>query len=348
VAEVAAGSAPIEGQTWATAHFNPTGADPAAVYLVGDDSGALAALREAVADTDSAEAHSPWVPHLTVQYGGDPAQLAELGPVRFDRLRLALGETTTDFELAPAAPEPPVEEDPIVTDDDDALIASAAPERPPAEWFEDPGLSRATPLTVTADGRVFGHLATWGTCHTGYGGACVTPPREKDLGYYTTGEVLCAGGERVPVGHITLGTGHADPHAAAMSAARHYDDTGSCVADVAAGNDRHGIWLAGSLRSGVTPEQVHVLRASALSGDWRRIGGNLRLVAALAVNVPGFPIPRTRAMVASGVQNSLVAAAVVDRDVAGNSYVAELIARDIGRTHADRAALVAAAIREAD
>jgi hypothetical protein len=48
-----------------------------------------------------------------------------------------------------------------------------------------------------------------------------------------------------------------------------------------------------------------------LSGDWRRIGGNLELVAALAVNVPGFPVPRPRGLVASGSMQSLVAAGML-------------------------------------
>jgi hypothetical protein len=37
---------------------------------------------------------------------------------------------------------------------------------------------------------------------------------------------------------------------------------------------------------------VRVMRATPLSGDWRRIGGNLEMVAALHVNTAGFPIPR--------------------------------------------------------
>jgi hypothetical protein len=54
---------------------------------------------------------------------------------------------------------------------------------------------------------------------------------------------------------------------------------------------------------------VHELRASGkVSGDWRRIGGQLRLVGLLAVNVPGFPIPRPQARVASGAPLALLAA----------------------------------------
>jgi hypothetical protein len=57
---------------------------------------------------------------------------------------------------------------------------------------------------------------------------------------------------------------------------------------------------------------VRALRASPISGDWRKVDGNLELVAALAVNVPGFPvIPRPQGMVASGGLTSLVATGIV-------------------------------------
>src|SRR5690606_20925265 len=52
------------------------------------------------------------------------------------------------------------------------------------------------------------------------------------------------------------------------------------------------------------------LEVAALSGDWRRFepGGPLRLVAALGVNVPGFPIPDVAAVTAGGECTALVAA----------------------------------------
>jgi hypothetical protein len=80
---------------------------------------------------------------------------------------------------------------------------------------------------------------------------------------------------------------------------------------VAVGEDAHGIWVAGALRPDVTADKVRALRASPLSGDWRRIGNNLELVAALAVNTPGFPIPRPSGLVASGHVQSLVASGMV-------------------------------------
>jgi hypothetical protein len=45
-----------------------------------------------------------------------------------------------------------------------------------AAWFRNPHLDGPTPLTVTDDGRVYGHLALWGTCHTGFDGVCIEPP----------------------------------------------------------------------------------------------------------------------------------------------------------------------------
>jgi hypothetical protein len=96
----------------------------------------------------------------------------------------------------------------------------------------------------------------------------------------------------VPVGKITMATGHASLQLAARPALAHYDDTGAAVADVRAVDGRHGIWVSGAIRPDADAAQVRALRASPISGDWRKIDGQLRMVAALAVNVPGFPVPR--------------------------------------------------------
>ncbi|MGW2213253.1 hypothetical protein ACWCV3_28630, partial [Streptomyces sp. NPDC001781] len=61
-----------------------------------------------------------------------------------------------------------------------ARVASVeAPVRPPVDWFKNPGLSVPTGITVTPEGRVYGHAALWGTCHIGQAGVCVTPPQEE-------------------------------------------------------------------------------------------------------------------------------------------------------------------------
>ncbi|MEV0822518.1 phage minor head protein [Nonomuraea rubra] len=195
---------------------------------------------------------------------------------------------------------------------DVALAASAAAVRVYDRGdFADPYLTELTPLQVTDDGRVFGHLAGWGTCHTGFPGQCVTAPHSRtDYALFHVGAVQTSDGP-LGVGKITLGTGHADPKYGVRAAAEHYDHTGTAVAVVRAGEDEFGVWVAGRLLDDVTPQQVETLMRSPLSGDWRRVDGNLELVGALAVNVPGFPVPRTVAASGElGEQVSLVAAGV--------------------------------------
>jgi hypothetical protein len=196
-----------------------------------------------------------------------------------------------------------------------ALVAGGFPLDPPAAWFSDPQFNRPTPLTITEDGRVFGHLAIWGTCHTAYSGQCVEPPHSNSgYAYFRTGAILTAEGSEIPVGQITLDTMHAGRSLSPADTLAHYEHTGRGAADVAAGEDIYGIWIAGALRPGVTPAKVRTLRASPISGDWRKIGGNLELMAALSVNVQGFPVPRPQGLVASGGMFSLVAAGMLAPD----------------------------------
>lgn len=201
-------------------------------------------------------------------------------------------------------------------DDDDfsapTLVAAAFPVAPPAAWFEDPGFTEPTPLRITEDGRIYGHLAIWGTCHTAYSGQCVEPPHSpSSYAYFRRGSVLTAEGTEVATGAITLDTLHAGQGLSAARTMAHYEHTGRGAADVAAGEDSFGIWVAGSVRPGLSDKQLRALRASPLSGDWRRISGSLELVAALSVNVPGFPIPRPQGLVASGSMQSLVASGML-------------------------------------
>lgn len=197
----------------------------------------------------------------------------------------------------------------------DSLTAAAIPTAPPEAWFKDPALPGPTALVVEDDGRVYGHIAAWGTCHIGQIGKCVEPPTSpSNYAYFRTGALRTAEGTTVAVGHLTMGTGHAGPRDSANAAAEHYDNTGTVFADVAAGEDAYGIWVAGSLRPGISAEQVRVARSAPISGDWRTIRGSLELVGALAVNVPGFPVPRPQGLLASGEVRSLQASGVVAHD----------------------------------
>lgn len=197
----------------------------------------------------------------------------------------------------------------------DALIAAAIPTAPPEAWFKDPGLTGPTALVIEDDGRVYGHIAAWGTCHIGQIGKCVEPPTSpSNYAYFRTGALQTAEGTSVAVGHLTMDTGHAGPRDSATQAAAHYDNTGYVFADVAAGEDAYGIWVAGSLRPGIPAERVRIARSAPISGDWRTIRGSLELVGALAVNVPGFPVPRPKGLLASGEVKSLQASGVVAHD----------------------------------
>ncbi len=251
---------------------------------------------------------------------------------------------------------------PIVTEVDgivftgDTLTAAAAglvPVDPPAEWFGNPELAELTPLTVTDDGQVYGHAAAWDTCHLGFPDVCTTAPHSRTANsYFHLGEIVCDGGERFIVGKITMGTGHADRGLSASEAAAHYDNTGTVVADVYSGEDEHGIWVAGALRPNVDAERARELRAATLSGDWRNVNGHLELVALLAVNVPGFPIPRVRALVASGEDGSfveaLVAAGIHNGPVEDGKFVsATALAKIQALAEHDRFAELAARARDA-
>lgn len=191
-----------------------------------------------------------------------------------------------------------------------AIVASSFPVKPPDEWFDMAEPSEPTPLTVTADGQVYGHIAAWNSRHIGLPGDTRPPRSRSSYGYFHTGVVATASGKDVPVGQLTLAGGHASLQADAAAAVKHYDDTASAVADVHARDGQHGIWVAGAMRPSVSEEQVRVLRASAPSGDWRPINGHLELVACCQVNVPGFPLARAR--VAGGAPLALVAAGASD------------------------------------
>lgn len=239
---------------------------------------------------------------------------------------------------------------------DDVLTAAGVGmiEGPPAEWFCATEPDELTALhvsdEVTASGwrRIYGHGAEWGTCHMSFGDGCTKPPREPhgEHVYYRLGEVVTASGERIATGNITLGTGHASTRGlTAQQATEHYDNTGTIVAQVASVEGRHGIWLCGAIPPWVTDERVGQLQASGkVSGDWRRIGGALRLVAMLAVNVPGFPVPRMKTFVSLGRQQSMIAAGIVDivaqTRATQRASMLNHIARSIGRTPETRMAAI--------
>lgn len=195
-----------------------------------------------------------------------------------------------------------------------AIVAAIGDEfKPPREFFNDPGFTEGQRwASVTADGRVSGHVALWGECHVGYPGRCITPEAISQGGFdYANGigHVVTAAGEEVGTSPLAVKGGHAPLEWDWKRAKAHYDDPSTVVADVVYGSDEHGIWFSGALRPSATPEMVYALRASGVSGDWREIDGQTRLLASCCVNNGGFPKMKARvnkkedrvlAMVAAG------------------------------------------------
>jgi hypothetical protein len=257
----------------------------------------------------------------------DPETLEEIDPEALDLFDMLGGTYVNAFggKIAGATlvPHPAIEQASMrIVADKQAVVASAfgmrikrtvltasaagkTPLLPPREWFQMPEADRPTPLTVTDTGQVYGHLALWGQCHAGFA-FCETPPRSRsEYAYFHLGEIGTAEGTTIPVGRLTVGesgkisSGHAAIVLGTQGAIKHYDDAGCVAAFVRAKDGKHGIWLSGAIRSDVPAERIRDLRANPPSGDWRWERGGLELVAVLSVPVPGFPIPRAEARVAS-------------------------------------------------
>ena len=209
-----------------------------------------------------------------------------------------------------------------------SLIAAGHPGAPvfDAEAFANPNLTEVTGIHATRDGRVVGHIATWNECHVGVRDRCVMAPRSK-TGYalFHVSEVDTTDGP-MAVGRLTVGAGHADPRAGVVPAQEHYDNAASCWALGRVYEDDHGIAFAGVVHPEATQRQIIDGTSAPLSGDWRRHGGNLELVAALTVNTPGYPVVRGAAD-KRGRDLSLVAAGVVPIDSdPGDTPIAEIVA----------------------
>jgi hypothetical protein len=199
-------------------------------------------------------------------------------------------------------------------------VETIAPVLPPREWFdrvEVPDPARHVYLgrrpNGVPTGQVWGYVAQWDVPHAGILNREVYAPRLGPDGYRTftsQGSTMTAEGEEVPTGVLSFGGGHDnDMSHGVVPALAHYDSTSTAYADVIVGEDDFGVWFAGAMRPHLTRQQIEEFGRHPISGDWRANPGdaNVRLVAALSVNTPGFPIRGRSHITASGVR-SLVAA----------------------------------------
>ncbi len=190
--------------------------------------------------------------------------------------------------------------------------------------FSRPESERPTPITISGQ-EIYGHLASWDSCHLGFPDNCVAPPRGGYANFHTG--VIEADGEEVAVGVITAHGTHADIKLSATAAKEHYDDVGSVLGYVHITDGALGPWMCGVLKPGVDEDLVNEVKANGkVSGDWRPINGERQLVAVHAVNVAGFQLPRIRALVAGGEPSTLIVTNDVTTERAGLEIVLEKVA----------------------
>jgi hypothetical protein len=241
--------------------------------------------------------------HMEAHDGEEPKieLLVTAGRVRAATLVTipAFAETSRPLELITEDTEAAAETTELA-----ALIASAATvnTRPFAVDFDMPSLTGPTPITFDWEtGRVYGHIATWQTCHVGYSDVCVTAPKDESDGYawFNRFPVETHDGDTVWAGRITVGGRHAGLDLAAGPAMAAYD-TKTVAAHVRAYEDAHGIVVAGVIELACDAPERAALDRRKVSGDWRETPNGLSLVEVLALSPgprahaePGFPIPGT-------------------------------------------------------
>lgn len=237
-------------------------------------------------------------------------------------------------------------------------LTAAAPPRPPADLFDDPGFTGYTEIHVTerADGllQVAGHFAPRSACHLAFRDTCVTPPTSEAAYIPFHRSVLeLADGSLLGVGRITTGFGKVgtgcqheacrrgkDDHACedmTLAAAVAHHDQQTPLAWVRAGEDEHGLYVVGVADADLSAEGRRLLEGRKFSGDWREHGASLELVEllALAKGAPAFPAPRGYAR--AGRLSSLIASFRPPADQpAGSSHrrqfarsVADMVVADL-------------------
>ncbi|MDI9829696.1 phage minor head protein [Streptomyces sp. KAU_LT] len=160
---------PIRASAFGVNHWNPHGDRPAWVWAIGDDPDAddedatlhearaiaLDALEDAPERPELPRQHSPWVAHSTGAYTADTwpleAMADRLGPLTFDRVRVAFADDHTDITIGP-------EEEPPMDNPTAAALTAALPVR---TWSNPDGTALAFEDTETGDGRIFASGAVY-------------------------------------------------------------------------------------------------------------------------------------------------------------------------------------------
>lgn len=192
------------------------------------------------------------------------------------------------------------------------------PLHPPASWFERPAeIPTDRRITIEPNGRVYGYVALYDTCHAGAPG-CVKPPRQSpsNFEYAHQGQTMTAEGTLVATANIG-GSGHADLKASPEAAAAHYQEHISTqMMRVRYGSDEKGIWFSGALWPDVNELDIAHILASPISGDWRWMNSwretdaGYDFAGACLVSLPGFAMANAGEVAqAEGAMRTLAASA---------------------------------------
>jgi hypothetical protein len=174
------------------------------------------------------------------------------------------------------------------------------PLHPPRAFFAKPDwLEPGQKLTVISDGpdagRVAGYVAPWGQCLLDGRDGCLTAP-SSPTNYVAAmqGETVTAEGDAIRTANVGGGVNHARLSADFRGAVNHMENTASQLMRVIYGEDDYGIWCAGALWPDVGDRDLAMIRASAVSGDWRYRPelGAFDMAGVILVNNPGYPLLR--------------------------------------------------------
>jgi hypothetical protein len=189
----------------------------------------------------------------------------------------------------------------VVPEDLDAPFPTPHGFTPPVEWLLEPHhdvIPGATGL-ITADGRFCAYSHEWDRCHVSFTGAgeCWTPPRSATgnrMFHQSRTTAMAADGTivEIPTGVVPFGGGHAPLDATVAEASQWYDrpDVTKVIARAVEVDD--GCVMCGFIVPGTTHREVALMRASALSGDWRWVPQihDLDFLGPCFVARPGLPL----------------------------------------------------------
>lgn len=180
-----------------------------------------------------------------------------------------------------------------------------APLYPPAHFFEPPAdMAPDQKITVVTDGpdrgRVFGYVAHKGTylLNGDPSDPWTPPPSPTNYVDAMQGDTVLADGSTLKTANIGGGVNHARLSASFEGAVRHNENTASNLMRVRYGADDKGIWAAGVLWPDVSERDVAMIRANALSGDWRwrQEYRAYDMAGSQLVPHPGLPLRRVAAL----------------------------------------------------